>query len=89
MLQNGSTPFVHPVTHRLIGPYEFYEGNAHQEHENTAENEPNKEDELKNDSEDQITEDNSQKDGGISSEEDTKQPEDGKPKGKRKPKEEG
>lgn len=39
MIQNGPTPFVHPVTHKRIEAYEFYEGNAHQEHENAAEEE--------------------------------------------------
>lgn len=40
MLQNGPEPFIHPVTHRLIGPYEFYEGNAHIEEENVKEEQP-------------------------------------------------
>jgi hypothetical protein len=44
MIQNGSTPFVHPVTGMRIGPFEFYEGNAHQEHENVVEEELNKDD---------------------------------------------
>lgn len=37
MIQNGPDSFIHPVTQVRIGPYEFYEGNAHQEHENVAE----------------------------------------------------
>jgi hypothetical protein len=37
---NGPEPFIHPVTGKRIGPYEYYEGNAHQEHENVEEAQP-------------------------------------------------
>ena len=30
---NGPKGFVHPSTQRFVGPYEWYEGPAHQEHE--------------------------------------------------------
>ncbi|NRD80290.1 hypothetical protein HPT25_23490 [Bacillus sp. BRMEA1] len=40
MIQNGETPFVHPVTGQRIGPFDFYEGNAHQDHENVVEEQP-------------------------------------------------
>lgn len=36
MLMNGPDPFVHPVTGRLVGPYEWYEGFAHVENENAV-----------------------------------------------------
>lgn len=40
MIQNGPIPFVHPVTGVRVGPYEFYEGHAHQDHENIQEEQP-------------------------------------------------
>lgn len=33
---NGPNPFMHPVSGRLIGSFEWYEGYGHQEHENGA-----------------------------------------------------
>jgi len=40
MYQNGPNPFIHPVTGRRIGPYEFYEGAAHIEQENIEQEQP-------------------------------------------------
>lgn len=47
MIQNGSEAFVHPVTGKRIAPFEFYEGNAHQEHENVVEEELTQQDDGK------------------------------------------
>jgi hypothetical protein len=40
MYQNGPESFVHPVTGRRVGPFEFYEGAAHIEQENVKEEQP-------------------------------------------------
>lgn len=32
-IRNGPNPFTHPVTGQMVGPYEFYQGFAHQDHE--------------------------------------------------------
>jgi hypothetical protein len=32
---NGAVPFVHPVTGKRVGAFEFYDGYAHQPTENT------------------------------------------------------
>jgi hypothetical protein len=35
MFMNGPVAFSHPVSGKLVGPYEWYEGFSHREHEQT------------------------------------------------------
>lgn len=39
LMMNGDKPFFHPFSSVFVGAYQWYEGPAHQEHENVVEDE--------------------------------------------------